>query len=86
MVRSVNWWYIKQTYPETLIDIKTLLIPEGAYLEVIFSGLRIAYWVATVLSCQIYKTPDQKFLDITSLFILIPLKQNCTLEKKTRGL
>ena len=61
MVRSVNWWYIKRTLPENLKDITTLLIPYGAYLEVLFLGLSIACCAATALSCQIHKRPDHPY-------------------------
>ena len=42
----MHWWSIKQTYQETFINITTLLNPEGANMDLIFLGLRIA---ATVL-------------------------------------
>ena len=48
-VRSGHWCYIKETYPDTFIIITTLLIPEGAHLKLIFSGLRISCWAATIL-------------------------------------
>ena len=48
-VISGHWCYIKQTYPDTFINITTLLIPEGAHLELIFSGSRISCWAATIL-------------------------------------
>ena len=57
-VRSGHWWYIKQTYQDNFINITTLLIPEVAHLELIFSGLRIVCWAATFL-------PDTKRNPIT---------------------
>ena len=41
-VRSVHWWYITQTYQKTLIDIITLLNPEGADWDELFLGIGIA--------------------------------------------